>query len=58
MNTESSTVEVPDPDLFDGTFDVYEVDETPVGLRRRAVGVLALALGLACFVPVPIAISL
>jgi len=34
------------------------VDETPVGLRRRAVGVLALALGLACFVPVPIAISL
>ncbi|WP_254273638.1 site-2 protease family protein [Haloarcula marina] len=34
------------------------LDETPLGPKRQAVGVLTLVLGLLCFVPVPIAITL
>jgi membrane-associated protease RseP (regulator of RpoE activity) len=33
------------------------LDETPLGTGRRAVGVLTLLLGLLCFVPVPIVIT-
>ncbi|GGN84881.1 site-2 protease family protein [Haloarcula pellucida] len=44
--------------VFGRVGSVTPLDETAVGPKRQAIGVLTLVLGLLCFVPVPIAISL
>jgi len=41
--------------LFSRAGNATPMDETPVDVKRRAIGVLTLLLGLACFTPVPIA---
>ena len=41
--------------LFSRAGNATPMDETPVDVKRRAIGVLTLFLGMACFTPVPIA---
>ena len=41
--------------LFSRAGNATPMDETPVDVKRRAIGVLTLLLGLACFTPIPIA---
>ncbi|WP_049937674.1 site-2 protease family protein [Haloplanus natans] len=41
--------------LFSRAGNATPMDETPVDVKRRAIGVLTLLLGMACFTPVPIA---
>jgi membrane-associated protease RseP (regulator of RpoE activity) len=41
--------------LFSRAGSATPMDETPVDLKRRAVGVLTFLLGVACFAPIPIA---
>lgn len=43
--------------VFSRVDSATPLDETPLGLGRRAVGVLTLVLGVLCFVPVPIVLT-
>jgi len=44
--------------LFSRAGSATPLDEAPLGLGRRLVGILTLVLGVLCFVPVPIVISM
>jgi membrane-associated protease RseP (regulator of RpoE activity) len=43
--------------LFSRAGNATPMDETPVDAKRRAIGVLTLCLGVACFTPIPIAFA-
>jgi hypothetical protein len=44
--------------VFSRAGTVTPLSETPLGPKRRALGVLTLVLGALCFVPIPIYISI